>query len=270
MTTVLFVAQLVCVIFLYFLLVPKSAARASLENHMENSPGSVPIFFVIFLAICIGCNPNVYRWCGDNDIEAMLPGEYCYYVEIGREFDTESRVYTLPAKVEVYRSDYGNAYRIKNVYFNNGGYLTVRDGTFEPGEELYFCDQDGEWWEGTLTNDRCSPSPFVESDDTPTLYTILFACDVLIVVLTYISLQISVQKTIKEDKLREALPDCNLYYSIFGEHYHSTKDCVKLKNIEIICDASAYHNEEQLFKRRPCLECCRVIDGKVYPEDPTP
>ena len=269
MTIILFVAQLVCVVFLYFLLVPKSETRSIVEDHMISSPGSVPLFFVIFLAICIGLNPNVYRWCGNDDIASMPVGEYCYYVEIGREFDTESRVYTLPAKVEVYRSDYGNAYRIKNVYFNNGGYLTVRDGTFELGEELYFCDQDGEYWVGTFTNERCAPSPFVESDDTPPLYTILFAFDVLIVVLTYISLRISVLETIKVHKLRESLPDCDLYYSLFGEHYHSTKDCVKLKSVEIIYEASAYHNEEQLFKRRPCLKCCRMIDGKVYPNDIT-
>lgn len=269
MTTVLFLAQFVCVVFLYFILAPKSESRASVEHHMEDSPGSIPIFLVIFLAVCIGCNPNVYRWCGDSDIKTMLPGEYCYYVEIGREYDTESRIYTLPAKVEVYRSDYGNAYRIKNVYFNNGGYLTVRDGTFYPDEGLYFRDQNSEWWEGTFTNERCAPSPFVESDDTPTLYTILFTCDVLIVVLTYISLQISVQKTIKEKEKRKALPDGTLYYSVFGKCYHSTKECVELKNIKIVCEASAYRDEEQLFKRRPCIRCCQVIDGKVHPKDHT-
>lgn len=265
----LFFAQLVCVVFLYCLLAPKSETRTAIEEHMIESPGVVPLFFIVCLAVCVWLNPNVSRWRGNNDIESMPVGEYCYYVEIGREADTESRTYTLPAKIEVYRSDYGKAYRLKNVYFNNGGYLYIDDGEFELKEELYFVDQNGEWWEGTFTNERCAPAPFVESDDTPVIYTILFTFDVLVLVLTYISLQISVQKTIKEEKLRKALPDCDLYYSIFGEYYHSTKDCVKLKNIEIVCEASAYHNEEQLFKRRPCLECCRVIDGKVYPEDPT-
>lgn len=265
MTTILFVAQLVCVVFLYFLLAPKSEARAIIEHHMEDSPGSVPLFFVIFLAICIGLNPNIYRWLGNEDIETMPNGKYCYYVELGRYEDTESRVYTLPAKIEVYHGEYGKSYRLHTVYFSNGGYLDADGEQLYLDEDIGFTDQNGEYWVGTFTNDRCSPSSFVESDDTPALYTILFACDLLIVVLTYISLQISVQKTIKEDKQRAALPDCDLYYSIFGDHYHSSKDCVKLKNIEIICEASAYHNEEQLFKRRPCLECCRVIDGKVYP-----
>lgn len=269
MTIILFVAQLVCVVFLYFLLVPKSETRSIVEDHMISSRGSVPLFLILYLAICIGLNPNVYRWCGNDDIASMPVGEYCYYVEIGREFDTESRTYTLPAKVEVYRSDFGKAYRLKKVYFNNGGYLHIDDFEFELKEELYFVDQNGEWWEGAFTNERCVPSPFAESNDTPPLYTILFAFDVLIVVLTYISLRISVLETIKVHKLRESLPDSDLYYSLFGEYYHSTKDCKRLKNIEIIYEASADHNEEQLFKRTPCPWCCRMIDGKVYPQDST-
>lgn len=269
MTTILFVAQLVCVVFLYFLLVPKSETRSIVEDHMISSRGSVPLFLILYLAICIGLNPNVYRWCGNDDIASMPVGEYCYYVEIGREFDTESRVYTLPAKIEVCRSEYGKAYRLHTVYFSNGGYLDADGEQVYLDEDIGFTDQNREYWVGTFTNERCAPSPFVESDDTPPLYTILFAFDVLIVVLTYISLRISVLETIKVHKLRESLPDCDLYYSLFGEHYHFNKDCVKLKSTEIIYEASAYHNEEQLFKRKPCPKCCRMIDGKVYPNDIT-
>lgn len=263
-------SQIVCVVFLFFLLFPKSDTRQIVENHMLHSPGSVPIFFVICLAFCIGLNPNVYRWFGNEDIDTMPVGEYCYYVEIGRYEDTESRVYTLPAKIEVYRGEYGKSYRLHTVYFSNGGYLDADGERLYLDEGIGFTDQNGEYWVGEFTNERCAPSPFVESNDTPALYTVLITFDVLVLVLSYISLQFSVQKTIKEDKQREALPDCDLFYALGGEYYHSSRECTKIKNNDTIYEAAAYINEEALFKRKPCPKCCRVIDGKVYPEDSTP
>lgn len=193
-------AQIMCAYCVYWLLVPKSAARENVVIRMQEHPVTSAILFACCLLCCAIFNPNFYRLIEKDDVRTMPNGEYCYYVEVNREFDNST--YTLPAKIDIHRSDSGYmAYYLRNVYFNNGGYLDLGwDEEIELNKTFTFIDQNDELWEGTFTNKRCTPSPFAESNDAPVLYTVLLFFDVLVLVLTYISLQISVQNTKKEEK----------------------------------------------------------------------
>ena len=270
----LMLAQVACAICLFLLVAPMSSPRKTIEDYLCDNPIAMPAFFLACLLICVGFNPNVYRWLGNDDIDSMPVGEYCYYVNVGREFDTYNRTYTLPAKIEVYRSDSGKAYRLKNVYFENGGYLSVENGEFEPKEELYFSDQDDDWWIGSFSNERCAPAPFVESNDTPILYTILFITDILVLLLTYISLQISVQKSIKDEKLQASLPDTDLYITYwrsgdgYANYFHTTKECPRLAREDYISCVNKHKDTQLIGQRKPCPKCCRRENGKVLPKDP--
>lgn len=262
-------ATLFCLHCVLMLVWRDSVLRETIVDWMKDHRIMATGLFALCLIVCVFSNRSFYRWVKCDDISTMPKGEYCYYVEVNREFSDS--VYTLPAKIVVSYSDSGyRTYHIENVYFDNGGCLYIYDAEFVIDEPFSFNDQNEEYWDCTFTNKRCSDAPFNETKDVSDWDTIRLTFCVVMLLLTYISLQISVQKTIKEEKMRKALPDCDLYFSLFGEHYHSTKDCVKLKSAKTIYAASAYDNEEQLFKRKPCYKCCYTKDGKVYPKDPTP
>ncbi len=63
----------------------------------------------------------------------------------------------------------------------------------------------------------------------------------------------------------EKAPDITLYYTIFGEHYHSSENCPALKNIQVVISTTKYEDPQEIGKRAACLRCCRWQDGKVYP-----
>lgn len=177
--------QLICVFCIYLILARKSSVREDIVVYMEDHKVASAGVFALCLLISLFSNTNFYRFVGCEDIRTMPEGEYCYYVEINRELD--DRTYTLPAKVKVSKGEY-TSYRLSEVYFSNGGYLRVSDEEFDVDEPFSFIDQDGDYWDCSFTNNRCSDAPFVEDSDTPVTYTVLLTFNVLILVLAYISL----------------------------------------------------------------------------------
>lgn len=256
-----------CVVLLLFHRIPP---REPIMKWMKKRKIISTALFVLCLAISILSNRSFYRWIGCNDIRTLPAGEYCYYVKVNRVLD--DRVYTLPAKIEVtntsvYTDNFGDKhpehiadFYLRNVYFDNGGYLTIDDEGFEFGKPFEFMDQDYEYWECTVTEQRCTPAPFVESKNTKDADTVRITFCVLILVLTYISLQVSIRE--------QKYPRFTVYFSYWGKRYHSTESCPELKSTDTVCHSTYEKSPYEIRKRYPCHRCCCYRDGKVYPIDP--
>ena len=89
------------------------------------------IFIICLLSsfVILFSSPQFVIWCGSEDIRLMPEGTYCYYVYATNKKD---KTYTLPAKIEkgFDLDEFGDGeykyteyYRVRNVYFKNGGYL---------------------------------------------------------------------------------------------------------------------------------------------------
>ncbi len=196
--------QLICISCVFLILAKKSSIREDIVFYMEDHKVISAGVFAVCLLISLFSNPNFYRFVGCEDIRTMPEGEYCYYVEVNREID--DRIYTLPAKVKVSKDEY-TSYRLSEVYFSNGGYLRVSDEELDVDEPFSFIDQDGDYWDCSFTNNRCSDTPFTEDSDTPVTYTVLLAFNVLILVLAYISLLRDTKKDEAEYSRQMALCD---------------------------------------------------------------
>ena len=199
-----------CWFCVFLLLARKNDIRNDIVEWMRNHKILSVVGLLLCLSVSVLSNRSFYRWIDCKDIRTMPEGEYCYYVKVNRELD--DRVYTLPAKVEIARSSYTytdsngeerhrskDSYYLRTVYFNNGGYL-VTDDEFEAGEPIKFEDQDYEYWECTVTEQRCTPAPFAETSDINDTDTVRMTFCVLILVLTYLTLQ----NDIKEQRKNEA------------------------------------------------------------------
>ena len=196
--------QLICIFCIYLILAKKSSVREDIIYYMEEHKATSVGIFVLCLLISLFSNPNFYRFVGCEDIRTMPEGEYCYYVKVNREID--DRIYTLPAKVKVSKDEY-TSYRLSVVYFSNGGYLRVSDEELDVDETFSFIDQNGDYWDCSFTNNRCSDMPFTEDSDTPVTYTVLLTFNVLVLVLAYISLLRDAKKDEAEYNRQMALCD---------------------------------------------------------------
>ena len=199
-----------CWFCVYLLLAYRSSVRESFVEWMHEHRILSTGLFVLCLLINIFSNRTFYRWIKCDDIRTMSAGEYCYYVEINREY---GNTYTLPAKIEVSQAGYtvtdsdGNehtrtysAYRLITVYFDNGGYLSAGGEEFELGESFSFFDQDDEYWECTFINERCEDAPFVESSQPNDWDTVRLTFCVIVLMLTFISLYGSVRELTDKNK----------------------------------------------------------------------
>ncbi len=196
--------QFICIFCVFLILAKKSSIRDDIVIFMEDHKITSVGVFALCLLISLFSNPNFYRFVGYEDIRTMPEGEYCYYVEVNREID--DRIYTLPAKVKVTNDEY-TYYRLSEVYFSNGGYLRVNDEELDVDEPFSFIDQDGDYWDCSFTNNRCSDAPFTEDGDTPVTNTVLLTFNVLILVLAYISLLRDAKKDEAEYNGQMALCD---------------------------------------------------------------
>lgn len=87
-------------------------------------------------------------------------------------------------------------------------------------------------------------------------------------VVVLVALKIIIARYEAKRKAEDAkLPDFEVYFSIFGDRYHSTKTCIALRNTKVICNATKTENTDEMRKRGACPRCCRWKDGKVYPRD---
>lgn len=192
-------ANLFCWHCVFMLVLRKSDLRSTFIGWMQDRRILSTGLFILCLLICVFSNRSFYRWVGCDDISTMPEGEYCYYVEVNREFSNS--VYTLPAKIVVSRSDSGyKTYHIENVYFNNGGYLQLFDEEFEIDEPFSFNDQNDEYWDCTFTNKRCSDAPFNETNDVSDWDTVRLTFCVIVLLLTYINLHNGVCDSIDKEK----------------------------------------------------------------------
>ena len=202
------IAYFACWFCVYLLVARKSSVRNSVVDYMQEKPVVSSILFSLCLLICVFSNRSFYRWVGCDDIRTMPAGEYCYYVEVNREY---GNTYTLPAKIEVSKDGYtvtdsdGNehtrtysAYRLITVYFNNGGFLRVDGEEFELGKPFSFTDQDDEYWECRFVNERCSDAPFNETNPINEWDTVRLVFCGVVLLLTYASLRFSIREAATE------------------------------------------------------------------------
>lgn len=266
-------AYFACWFCVYLLLARKSSVRNSVVDYMQEKPVLSTTLFVLCLLICVFSNRSFYRWVGCDDIRTMPAGEYCYYVEVNREYGS---TYTLPAKIEVSQDGYtvtdadGNehtrtysAYRLITVYFNNGGYLRVDGEEFELDEPFSFFDQNDEYWECTFTNRRCSDAPFDETNDVSDWDIIRLTFCVIVLLLTYFNLHNSVCDAI--DKEKALNPSFQIGFCSKDPFYHSTENCPNIKNKHGDKLRWIYYTEDThpSQKRRPCNKCCFIVNGEV-------
>lgn len=255
-------AILFCLHCVIMLVLRDSDLRKTIVDRMKDRRILATGLFALCLIICVFSNRSFYRWVKCDDISTMPEGEYCYYVEVNREFSDS--VYTLPAKIVVSHSDSGyRTYHIENVYFDNGGYLQLFDEEFEIDEPFSFNDQNEEYWDCTFTNKRCSDAPFNETKDVSDWDTIRLTFCVVLLLLTYIILYNDVRDAIdKEKALNPAFKVC--FYS--KDHfYHSTENCPSVRNKDKNEPQWVYtENVHPSQKRHPCSKCCFIVNGEVH------
>lgn len=59
----------------------------------------------------------------------------------------------------------------------------------------------------------------------------------------------------------EPIPNAKIYYSAYGNCYHSKRDCYSIKN-----STNIYIGNEYLNDRYPCPKCWVEKDGVLYPK----
>lgn len=117
----LFLELLLCFLFKEETVVLKSLTSFVKERRSKKISAFI-IIFITFLMVFLS-NPQTYVLFGSTDIRLFPEGTYCRYVYA----EYNNKTYTLPAEITKYRTDIETGGFVRNVYFENGGYLFFDD-----------------------------------------------------------------------------------------------------------------------------------------------
>lgn len=137
------------------LLFPKSKGggidglKKSLNDMNIKKPIAIIVCLLCSFVLAFSNNTIVWFLGGQEDLRLAPDGTCCYNVIASREFSNKE--YTLPAKIKKIES----SYFVENIYFSNGGYLYFNSYEYVDFDEtITDADQDGEFWDIRLTNQK--------------------------------------------------------------------------------------------------------------------
>ena len=125
---------------------------------------SIPILFLVFVLFVN--NTQFLILTGNEEVDLMPPGRYCYYV---KATDEKGRTYTLPAEIQKDGTNIKAGSYVYEVYFKNGGYLYFDDKCKLYSDENYIVygnstDQNEREWHIEVTDNKTTHPNVTETD----------------------------------------------------------------------------------------------------------